>query len=119
MFAMGNYAKRDARHAETIEWGRRVRIADRIPAIGAARMEGVALWLFCPVCGYRKVAGYDWLFRRLREGDDPLGEFTGKLLCICGLLGRTLPIVAPLGMQGLKVNFFTAEGRALLLKDES
>lgn len=115
---MGNYFARDQRHAETREWGRRKRIADRIPGIGGARMEGVALWLFCPVCGYRKVAGYDWLFRRLREGDDPLGEFAAKLLCVCQLRGLTVPIVAPLGMRELKVNFFSEAGRGLLLQDE-
>jgi hypothetical protein len=117
MFAMGNYAEQDRRRREGIELGRRWRIADRIPGIGSARMEGVAVWLFCPLCGYRKVAGHEWLFRRLREGDDPMREFTSKLLCVCRVRGQTVPIIAPHGMSALKVNFFSAEGRALLLTD--
>jgi hypothetical protein len=118
MFGMANYTEKNRRAREAAELCRRWRIADKIPGLGAARMEGMALWLFCPACGYRKVAGADWFFRRAKDVEDPMGEFTSKLFCVCKMRGVAVPIIAPLGMHGLRVRFHTEEGHALLLRDD-
>jgi|GEM_PF-6079068 len=115
---MGNYAERDRRHRETIEWARRVRIAERIAGLGAAKMESVALWLFCRWCGHRRLADAEWFYRRVPDVPDPLEHLQAKLWCTgCDRQGVLL-IVAPSSARSLPINFFKPEGRALLLTDQ-
>lgn len=115
---MGNYAKRDARAREMIEFARRARIAKGIEGLPNNSLESFGVWLFCAWCGNRKIADAEWFFNRAKECDHPLEQLASRVCCSQCRAKGVHAILAPVAIQNLRVTLLSREGRALLLSEE-
>jgi hypothetical protein len=95
---MGNYAKRDARTAESIYDFRHTEVARQLLGSDHVHTGGncnQAVWLFCHYCGRLRLTDAAWFLEVLTPAET-VEERHSKMPCLgCGRLGQLKIIHAP------------------------